>query len=450
LFTVNECLNPGSHYKEFKDKVAGRYDLSSDGGGGFVGNPKALSFGFSIALVGLTSSFQLHAQSRDTAWATIPALGVSTHSQNPDEGTPLDGPLPEGMSFQTLRDLIKAMAQEKTSLRGAREIAIFRQAAPAVVLIRTKEGSGSGVVLQTGQVLTNRHVVKGIGRVSIFFKPNDLTQSTEAAEARVGTVQFVDPERDLALISPESLPSNSRFLKIAIRDDIEVGADVFAIGHPLGYSWTFTQGIVSGVRPINADGERYTAIQTQTPINPGNSGGPLLNPNLEVVGINTWVRDISNVEREQVSGQEVTITRPAQGLNFAVSAHDVRGFIDDATNGKLNNLGLSLPSAPQGCSSPLVFNGRTKANDAGLKAFSLRCDAQADAWEIFPDDQSKPVEFHFDPDRTGKSSIVVFSDVARNSWYVSYWDFFLDGTFAVIGRHEDGKLRPTRFEFARS
>jgi CRISPR/Cas system Type II protein with McrA/HNH and RuvC-like nuclease domain len=28
--------------------------------------------------------------------------------------------------------------------------------------------------------------------------------------------------------------------------------------------------------------------------------------------------------------------------------------------------------------------------------------------------------------------------------------FFRDRTFAMIGRHDDGKLRPTRFEFTRS
>jgi S1-C subfamily serine protease len=50
-------------------------------------------------------------------------------------------------------------------MRGAREVAIFRQAAPAVVLLKTKDGSGSGVILENGSVLTNRHVVEGIGAV---------------------------------------------------------------------------------------------------------------------------------------------------------------------------------------------------------------------------------------------------------------------------------------------
>ena len=31
--------------------------------------------------------------------------------------------------------------------------------------------------------------------------------------------------------------------------DLEVGADVAAIGHPEGQRWTFTKGIVSQIRP---------------------------------------------------------------------------------------------------------------------------------------------------------------------------------------------------------
>src|SRR5271169_4268886 len=90
-----------------------------------------------------------------------------------------------------------------------------------------------------------------------------------------------------------------------------------------------------------------------------------------------------------------------------------------------------------------LFTGRAKSNDAVLKTYSLRCDQVADAWEVFPDDKSKPIQFHFDPGRRGKSSIVVFSNPATSKWETSFWDFFQDESFEVIGRHEDGKLRPT-------
>ena len=378
----------------------------------------------------------------------MPALGVATPISEDQRTTDLN-PLPEGASFEGMARVLKEFAQSPANRRGAQEIAIYRQAAPGVVLLKTKEGSGSGVVLQNGLILTNRHVVEGVGTVQIFFKPTDTTQSAQSTEFRLGRVSFVDKTKDLALITPDDMPANFKFLKVAARDDLEVGADVFAIGHPLGFSWTFTQGVVSAIRGIKTEDENYTAIQTQTPINPGNSGGPLLNANIEVVGVNTWARDISSVKKVDLAGEAMAVARPAQGLNFAVSARDIRAFLSDVQTGKIANLPLQIPSLA-GCSWQLLFNGRTKANDGGLKLFSSRCDGKADAWEIFPDDKAKAVQLYFDPDRTGKSSVVILSDAATGKWETSLWDFFRDQTFAVVGHHDDGKIQPTRFEFARS
>jgi hypothetical protein len=53
-----------------------------------------------------------------------------------------------------------------------------------------------------------------------------------------------------------------------------VGQDVFTIGHPKAYLWSFGQGVVAQIRPDYEwkyqDGilRSATAIQTQAPINP--------------------------------------------------------------------------------------------------------------------------------------------------------------------------------------
>ena len=292
----------------------------------------------------------------------------------------------------------------------------------------------------------------GVWVVLIPFRPIALLSTRPKICVKYGPLvgaASLFPKRDLALIELESLAPNFSYLKISALEKFEVGDDVYAIGHPLGYQWTFTQGIISGVRRIDAENQHYTAIQTQTPINPGNSGGPLLNGSSEVIGINTWVRNVASIEKKQINGEETSITRPAQGLNFAVSARDIRAFLSEVSSGKFANLALEVPSTTPGCAAKLIFNGRTKLGDAKLQMFSLRCDDQVDAWRISPDDKSKAVQLHFDPDHSGKSSVVVLSNVATGKWQSSYWDFFRDQTFAVVGRHEDGKLKPTRFEFAR-
>ena len=99
-------------------------------------------------------------------------------------------------------------------------------------------------------------------------------------------------------------------------EDIEIGADVHAIGHPTGENWSYTQGIISQVRgdyewqTDNIGKHKATVVQTQTPINPGNSGGPLITDNKKLIGVNSFI----NPE--------------AQGLNYAVSVKNVHEFIN--------------------------------------------------------------------------------------------------------------------------
>ena len=53
----------------------------------------------------------------------------------------------------------------------------------------------------------------------------------------------------LALLHPKSLPTRSiKPIKVLPNDNLEVGADVQAIGHPTGEAWTYTTGIISQIR----------------------------------------------------------------------------------------------------------------------------------------------------------------------------------------------------------
>jgi len=61
----------------------------------------------------------------------------------------------------------------------------------------------------------------------------------------------------------------------------QIGEPIYVVGHPKGLSYSFTNGIVSGIRDINA----YDYIQFTAPVSPGNSGGPLLNERGEVIGV---------------------------------------------------------------------------------------------------------------------------------------------------------------------
>jgi S1-C subfamily serine protease len=161
---------------------------------------------------------------------------------------------------------------------------IFKQNAPAVVLIMRLDAArkpvalGSGFLISpSGVIVTNHHVIapKSSARLLVKLANGDAFDDV--------WVIHDDARRDLAVISIKA--SGLPTAKLGDSEKVEVGDQVVAIGNPEGLSSTFTVGIVSNIR---SDPEGYRYIQHQTPISPGSSGGPLLNMKGEVVGVNSF------------------------------------------------------------------------------------------------------------------------------------------------------------------
>jgi len=62
-------------------------------------------------------------------------------------------------------------------------------------------------------------------------------------------VLATDPRRDLALLFVTTIPAGLRYVPLAEPGGVEVGQDVYAIGHPKGLLWSYTEGVVSQIRP---------------------------------------------------------------------------------------------------------------------------------------------------------------------------------------------------------
>ena len=120
-----------------------------------------------------------------------------------------------------------------------------------------------------------------------------------------GTVLSVDSVRDLAVVSICCGSFHSLTFGRASR--LDPGDEVVAIGYALGMQGpaTITKGIVSAVR-YDSRHEAWV-IQTDASINPGNSGGPMLSPNGEVVGINTFKISETSVEGVGFAISETTV-----------------------------------------------------------------------------------------------------------------------------------------------
>ena len=55
--------------------------------------------------------------------------------------------------------------------RGARDVAIFRDVSPSVVIVMTDNGLGSGSLISGNLILTNWHVVGNFRQVGIISNP---------------------------------------------------------------------------------------------------------------------------------------------------------------------------------------------------------------------------------------------------------------------------------------
>jgi serine protease Do len=150
---------------------------------------------------------------------------------------------------------------------------------------------GTGVIVDPeGYIMTNAHVVQGAQRIKVVLPPPAVDSPLELQPVHAGQIfeariLGTHKQSDLALLKIEAthLPT------VTLRSDARVhqGELVFAIGTPEGLRNTVTMGVVSSLaRQLDADNP-MVYIQTDASLNPGNSGGPLVDIDVNVIGINT-------------------------------------------------------------------------------------------------------------------------------------------------------------------
>ena len=188
----------------------------------------------------------------------------------------------------------------------------------------------SGVIIDdVGHVLTNYHCIHN--QKSIFLYYYDKEDWGEYKVEVVGR----DPLADLALLKIIDSDKKLKPLKFAKdTEKLEVGTEVFALGHPMSMAWSVTKGIISS-NNRHARHPYIHALQTDAAINKGNSGGPLMNMQGEVVGINALM--VSRISESAGVGIAIrgdivqkslksmldtgTVSRPAIGIQIMSLCH---------------------------------------------------------------------------------------------------------------------------------
>ena len=149
---------------------------------------------------------------------------------------------------------------------------------------------GSGFFVSDGLIATNLHVVHRVHKCYARLV-------NQTSESLIEGYTHIDVEHDLIILKVTGL--NAPVLQCSNSDASQVGDTVYVVGNPRGLSGTFSNGIISGIRP-DPHGK---VIQMTAPISPGSSGGPVLNCRGEVIGVS------------------YASHRDGQNLNFAIPSN---------------------------------------------------------------------------------------------------------------------------------
>lgn len=200
------------------------------------------------------------------------------------------------------------------SASGARSAEqVFADVAGSIVRVQVADANGrllhqgSGVVIDSGRVVTNCHVARGGTKITVkgagVFQPASLS--------------VADEEFDLCTLNVSGLDAPAVPVGSAI--DLRPGQRVYAVGAPMGLELTISEGIVSALREVS-EGKM---IQTTAPVSSGSSGGGLFNAEGYLVGIITFQHRYGQNLNFAVPADWIAQMRDRTGARPAASAREV-------------------------------------------------------------------------------------------------------------------------------
>jgi hypothetical protein len=255
----------------------------------------------------------------------------------------------------------------QSTINGEQAAAVYEQLSPSIVYIDTPTGTGSGIYIDGGYILTCAHVAWPFTSVRAVFP--------DGSEFNVDVFN-TDPITDMAVLGPVSAVAPQ--LSLSSSDDFNVGDSVFIIGYP-GETDEFpkpalSQGLISRLR--NWDSQDLTYIQTDATTTGGASGGALVSDEGDIIGmIGFTFPDVFGLGWRQLppyggqTAQSVTLKHSYDSKVFIIN--EPEGTTVDVEGSSDNDIALYLIDA----------NGTSLAEaDEGFSgAESLSADTEYDA-----------------------------------------------------------------------
>ena len=328
----------------------------------------------------------------------------------------------------------------RTKFKGGPE-EIFEKFANSVVYIENQKdrGTGSGFVINHKglKIITNWHVVETAKDVTICLRTDDLNKVCET-DYYTGKVIKKNKRKDLAMIEVKGLPSSIKPVVYGKYKDVKIGQTAFAIGHPEGLVWTFTNGMISQKRPehnwsYKSSRHKAKTIQIQVPINPGNSGGPLFNKDQKLIGVNTFTSEVEN-------------------LNFAIAVDYLIEFINEVEQKDIDSPYIKKKKK----SNTWIQKKSDKNKKSGIsqkypdaKEVDLNENGIIDAWMLDEDKNGKYEKALLDLNEDGIIEMVAFDENENQNYEMVFFDTDLDGNAneAEYDENDDGVMDFTAYDY---
>lgn len=176
---------------------------------------------------------------------------------------------------------------------------LVEEALPSIVKICAsgpRPGCGSGSIIEEDvMIITSSHVIGDFDPAAtdpmnipvIVHEP--VTVEFEDGRKFQAKVLKAEASRDLALLSISASAGGQKFRPLPFGDSLTLkrGATVIIIGHPDGFDFSATKGILS-----HRDRGLTHLLQFDASMNGGNSGGALLDEFGRLIGITSgqWTR----------------------------------------------------------------------------------------------------------------------------------------------------------------
>ena len=267
---------------------------------------------------------------------------------------------------------------------------IYQKAGPGVVFIFASKGSSKGsggtgsIITPEGLVITNAHLFiqkdssKLLSNISVFLKPDRVTGDHKAdlAKGYRGEILAYDLPLDLALIQIVNSDKKFETIPFANSEIIDIGQQVYAIGHPeQGGLWSLTTGVISARWKNYGGVQGKDLFQTDASINRGNSGGPLLDDQAAMIGIN------SMIARKAADGLTIT------DVNFSIQTK----VAIDWLNQKGYSISAVRPAAPKP-QPPAQLTEKPKAPQTVPEKIAVKPEHPENKEEIDPPVAEKPMQ----------------------------------------------------------